>query len=127
MDAEDISLDDSLASKDRLMSKLEPLHVIVVGRDPEKMKPAVAVLESAGFAATGVFSEAEAMTAIADHTDLFAVVAGGFLDEPARDRLGAAAAAKNAVLVTAAIGHDDPAMHFTDHVVPKLIEARDRR
>ncbi len=109
------------------MSEHEPLHVIVVGRDPEKMEPAVAVLESAGFAAIGVFSEAEAMTAIADRSGLFAVVAGGFLDEAARRRVDAAAAAKDAVLVTAAIGHDDPAMHFTDHVVPKLIEARERR
>jgi len=109
------------------MSEQEPLHVIVVGRAPEKMEPAVAVVESAGFAATGVFSEAEAMTAIADRSELFAVVAGGFLDEAARGRLDAAAAAKDAVLVTAAIGHDDPTKHFSEHVVPKLIEARDRR
>jgi len=109
------------------MSEHEPLRVIVVGRDPEKMEPAVAVLESAGFAAIGVFSEAEAMTAIADRSALFAVVAGGFLDEAARSRLGAAAAARGAVLVTAAIGHDDPRKHFLDHVVPKLVEARDRR
>jgi len=113
--------------KDRVMSEHEPLRVIVVGRDPEKMEPAVAVLESAGFAAIGVFSEAEAMTAIADRSALFAVVAGGFLDEAARGRLGAAAAARGAVLVTAAIGHDDPRKHFLDHVVPKLVEARDRR
>ena len=24
-------------------------------------------------------------------------------------------------------GHDDPEVHFTEHVIPKLIEARDGR
>jgi len=46
--AQDIRVDNSVTWKDRVMSEHEPLHVIVVGRDPEKMEPAVAVLESAG-------------------------------------------------------------------------------
>ena len=101
------------------------LNVIVVGRSPEKMSGATAVLESQGFAATGVFSEDEAQRAIAEHEQLFAVVAGGSIDEAALDRLRAAAAPKGAVLITAFIGHDDPAVHFTQQVIPKLIEARD--
>lgn len=97
------------------------MRVIVVGRTPEKMAAAIAVLESHGYAATGVFSEDEAARAIADHDELFAVVAGGAIDEPARDRLRAAAEPKGAVLVTAYIGNDDPTVHFTDHVIPKLV------
>jgi saccharopine dehydrogenase-like NADP-dependent oxidoreductase len=100
--------------------------VVVVGRSPEKMAQAKAVLASYGFAATGVYSEQAALQVIAEHDDLFAVVAGGSVDQTARKRLEAAAASKGAVLVTANIGHDDPAVHFTKHVVPKLIEARDR-
>jgi CheY-like chemotaxis protein len=100
--------------------------VVVVGRSPEKMEQARAVLSSYGFAATGVYSEQEALHAITEHDDLIAVVAGGSVDQAARERLEAAAASKGAVLVTANIGHDDPAVHFTKHVVPKLIEARDR-
>jgi hypothetical protein len=53
-------------------------------------------------------------------------VVGGSVDPAARDRLKAAAASKGAVLVTANIGHDDPKVYFTEHVVPKLIRARDR-
>jgi hypothetical protein len=102
------------------------MTVIVVGRSPEKMDVATAVLESRGFAAVGVFSEQEAARVIAEHDKLLAVVAGGSIDEPAQDRLRAAAAAKGAVLITAYIGHDDPKAHFTNHVMPKLIDARDR-
>ena len=58
-----------------------PLNVIVVGRSPEKMRVATAVLESHGFAATGVFSEDEARLAIAEEEQLLAVVAGGSIDE----------------------------------------------
>ncbi|HMJ04561.1 MAG TPA: hypothetical protein VK506_16585 [Conexibacter sp.] len=108
------------------MTARDTSTVLVVGRSPEKMEQATAVLESHGFAATGVFSEQEALNAIARREALFAVVAGGFLDEPAQDRLRAAAAPKGAVLVTAHIGHDDPTAHFTDKVVPKLVAARDR-
>lgn len=102
------------------------MTVIVVGRSPEKMDVAIAVLESHGFAAVGVFSEQEAARVIADHDQLLAVVAGGSIDEPAQDRLRAAATPKGAVLITAYIGHDDPKVHFTNHVMPKLIGARDR-
>jgi hypothetical protein len=35
-------------------------------------------------------------------------------------------AAKGAVLITAYIGHDDPKVHFENHVIPKLAAARDR-
>jgi hypothetical protein len=100
--------------------------VVVVGRSPEKMDKVKAVLSSHGFAATGVFSQQDALNAITEHDDLFAVVAGGSVDQPAQDQLKAAAASKGAVLVTANIGHDDPVVHFTEHVIPKLIEARDR-
>ena len=107
------------------MTTPDRFEVIVVGRSPEKMRPATAVLESQGFATTGVFSEAEARRSIAEHEQLFAVVTGGSIDEAAQDRLRAAAAPKGGVLITASIGHDDPKVHFTDHVIPKLVEARD--
>jgi hypothetical protein len=100
--------------------------VIVVGRAPEKMAAATAVLESHGFAATGVFSEEEARRVIAKHDRLFAVVAGGSIDDAGQNRLRAAAALKGAVLITANIGHDDPTVYFTESVIPRLIEARDR-
>jgi saccharopine dehydrogenase-like NADP-dependent oxidoreductase len=102
------------------------MRVIVVGRSPEKMDAAIAVLESHGFTATGVFSEQEAACAIAEQDELVAVVAGGSIDEPAQERLRAAAAPKGAVLITAYIGHDDPTGHFTNHVIPKLADPRDR-
>jgi CBS-domain-containing membrane protein len=102
------------------------MRVIVVGRSPEKMDAAIAVLESHGFAATGVFSEQEAARAIAEQDELFAVVAGGSIDQPAQERLRAAAGPKGAVLITAYIGHDDPKVHFENHVIPKLADARDR-
>jgi hypothetical protein len=107
------------------MTAPDGLRVVVVGRSPEKMEVATAVLESHGFAATGVFSEEEARRAIDEHDELFAVVAGGSIDEPAQDRLRAAAASKGAVLITAYIGHEDPEAHFTQTVIPKLVEARD--
>ena len=103
------------------------MNVVVVGRSPEKMRVAIAVLESHGFSAIGVFSEAEACRAIADEHHLLAVVAGGSIDEPARDRLRLAAAAKGAAVLNASIGHDDPEAHFTEHVVPKLVEAAGNR
>jgi hypothetical protein len=105
------------------MSTTTP-RVIVVGRLPEKMAPAIEVIEAHGFAATGVFSEHEATEAIAEPGPLFAVVTGGAIDEPARARLRAQAATKDAVLVTASIGHEDPKTHFTEHVIPKLTAAR---
>jgi hypothetical protein len=98
--------------------------VVVLGRSPEKMEKVSAVLASHGFAAIGVYSERDALNAISQHDDLLAVVAGGSVDQAARDRLKSAAASKGAVLVTANIGHDDPEVHFTEHVIPKLIQAR---
>jgi hypothetical protein len=106
------------------MTTSDALKVIVVGRAPEKMAIATAVLESHGFAATGVFSEDEARRAIAEHDRIFAVVAGGSIDEAGQDRLRAAAAQKGAVLIPANIGHADPKVHFTEIIVPRLIEAR---
>jgi hypothetical protein len=108
------------------MTPAKHLSVIVIGRTPEKMHAAITVLESHGYAPTGVFSEQEAARAVAEHDELFAVVAGGSIDEPAQERLRAAAASKGAVLVTAYIGNDDPTAHFTNHVIPKLADARDR-
>lgn len=110
----------------RPMTMPDAWPVIVVGRSPEKMEVATAVLESHGFAATGVFSEDEARRAIAEQEEVFAVVAGGSIDEAGQSRLRAAAAQRGAVLITAFIGHDGPRVHFTEHVVPKLMEARDR-
>jgi hypothetical protein len=106
------------------MTTSDTLKVIVVGRAPEKMAVATAVLESHGFAATGVFSEKQALRAIAEHDGLLAVVTGGSIDESGQNRLRAAAALKGAVLITANIGHDDPKVHFTENVIPSLIEAR---
>ena len=108
------------------MSAPGALMVIVVGRAPEKMAAARAVLEAHGFGTTGVFSEEEARRAIAEHRGLFAVVAGGSIDEAGQNRLRAAAAPKGATLITANIGHDDPKVHFTENVIPRLIEARER-
>ena len=109
------------------MTTAGPLNVIVVGRSPEKMRVATAVLDSHGFAATGVFSEDEARLAIAEEEQLLAVVAGGSIDEAGRDRLRVGAVPKGAVLITASIGHDDPKVYFTDHVIPKLVEATGNR
>jgi hypothetical protein len=101
--------------------------VVVLGRSPEKMGAASAVLEAHGFAVVGVFTEADALGAIAGHDSLLAVVAGGSVSAVARERLRAAAAAHGAVIVDAAIGHADPAAHFTSEVLPHLIAARTGR
>jgi saccharopine dehydrogenase-like NADP-dependent oxidoreductase len=101
--------------------------VVVVGRSPEKMRAAAAVLEGHGFTVVGVFSEADALRAIAGSDGLLAVVAGGSVTAPARDRLRAAAASRGAVVVDAAIGHADPAAHFTSEVLPQLVAARTAR
>jgi hypothetical protein len=108
------------------MSAPGALKVIVVGRAPEKMAVARAVLESHGFATTGAFSEDEAQRAIAEHGRLFAVVTGGSIDEAGRHRLRAAAALKGAFLISANIGHDNPKVHFTEDVLPRLTALRDR-
>jgi hypothetical protein len=107
------------------MTTRPALSVVVVGRSPEKMNSATAVLRSAGFATIAAFSEEQAHLAIAARDGLFAIVTGGAIDQPARERLRTAAAQKGAVLVTAHIANDDPAAHFANHVLPKLIEARD--
>jgi threonine dehydrogenase-like Zn-dependent dehydrogenase len=95
-------------------------RVVVVGRSPEKMEAAKAVLGDHGFDAVGVFSEAEAHRAIEATKSLFAVVTGGSVDESARERLREFAATRGGVVVTANIGHDDPATHFRQRVVPQL-------
>jgi hypothetical protein len=78
--------------------------VVVLGRSPEKMRAATTVLETHGFAVVGVFTEADALRAIAGHDSLLAVVAGGSVSAAARERLRAAAAAHEAVIVDTAIG-----------------------
>ena len=80
----------------RPMTMPDALPVIVVGRSPEKMEVAMAVLRSHGFVATGVFSEDEARRAIAEQEEVFAVVAGGSIDEAAQRRLRAAATQRGA-------------------------------
>jgi saccharopine dehydrogenase-like NADP-dependent oxidoreductase len=100
--------------------------VVVLGRSPEKMRAASAVLETHGFAVVGVFTEADALRVIAGHDSLLAVVAGGSVSAAARERLRAAAA-HGVVIVDAAIGHADPAAHFTSEVLPHLIAARTGR
>jgi PhnB protein len=100
--------------------------VVVVGRAPEKMREAAAVLEADGFAVVGVFSEAEALSAIADHPGLLAVVAGGSVSPSTRRRLRLAAPVPT-VIVDANIGHGDPADHFRTVVLPQLNAARTAR
>jgi hypothetical protein len=95
-------------------------HVVVVGRSPEKMGEALGVLRSAGFVATGAFEREEALAAIAAHDRLLAVVAGGSVDEQLEADLRAAAEPKGGKVVRAYIGHEDPAQHFRDHVLPQL-------
>jgi arginine/ornithine N-succinyltransferase beta subunit len=101
--------------------------VVVLGRSPEKMRAATRVLEKEGFAVVGVFTEADALRAIAEHAGLLAVVAGGSVSAAARERLRVAAVAHGAVIVDAAIGHSDPAAHFRSEVLPHLIAARTDR
>jgi hypothetical protein len=101
--------------------------VVVLGRSPEKMRAATTVLVTQGFAVVGVFTEAEALRAIAGYDSLLAVVAGGSVSAAARERLREAAAAHGAVIVDAAIGHADPAAHFTSEVLPHLIAIRTGR
>jgi hypothetical protein len=95
-------------------------HVIVVGRSPDKMREAIDVLRTAGFTVTGTFDRDQALDAIAAHDQLFAVVAGGSVDQQLEAELCAAAEPKGAEVVRAFIGHQDPARHFEDHVLPQL-------
>ncbi len=95
-------------------------HVVVVGRSPEKMRQALEVLESAGFAATGTFDRDEAMAAITAHDTLFAVVAGGSVGRETEAELHAAAEARGGHVVRANIGDDDPTQHFIEYVLPQL-------
>jgi PhnB protein len=100
--------------------------VVVVGRSPEKMRAAAAVLEADGFTVIGVFGEAEALRAIADHPELLAVVAGGSVSPTTRRRLRLAAPVA-AVMIDADIGHGDPADHFRSVVLPQLGAVRTAR
>jgi hypothetical protein len=99
-------------------------HVVVVGGSPEKMRQALQVLESAGFAATGTFTRDDAMAAITVRHRLFAVVAGGSVDREAEAELRAAAEARGGQVVRANIGDSDPTQHFIDHVLPQLERLR---
>jgi hypothetical protein len=99
-------------------------HVVVVGRSPVKMRQALQVLESAGFAATGTFNRDEAMVAITAQHRLFAVVVGGSVDREAEAELRAAAEAKGGRVVRANIGDSDPTQHFIDYVLPQLERPR---
>jgi len=100
--------------------------VVVVGRAPEKMREAAAVLETDGFTVIGVFDEAEALRAIADHPGLLAVVAGGSVSPTTRRRLRVAAPVAS-VIIDANIGHGDPADHFRSVVLPQLGAIRTAR
>jgi hypothetical protein len=99
-------------------------RVVVVGRSPEKMRQALQVLESAGFAATGTFHRDEAIAAITAQDRPFAVVAGGSVDRKAEAELRTAAEARGGQVVRANIGDSDPTQHFTDHVLPQLEKLR---
>src|SRR5262245_9327232 len=92
----------------------------VVGKSPEKMGEALGVLRSAGFVATGAFERQKALAAIAAHDRLLAVVAGGSVDEQLEADLRAATEPTGGKVVRAYIGHEDPAQHFRDHVLPQL-------
>ena len=91
------------------------------------MRAATTALDEHGFTVVGVFTEADALRAIAGSDALLAVVAGGSVSDAARDRLRAAAASRGAVIVDAAIGHADPTAHFTSEVLPHLVAARTAR
>jgi hypothetical protein len=91
------------------------------------MRAASAVLEQNGFTVVGVFSEADALRAIASSDGLLAVVAGGSVSDAARDRLRAAAGSRGAITIDTAIGHADPSAHFTSEVLPHLVAARTAR
>jgi hypothetical protein len=101
--------------------------VVVVGRSPKKMQAATSVLEGHDFTVVGVFTEADALRAIAGTHSLLAVVAGGSVSDAARDRLRVAAASRGGVIVDTAIGHADPAEHFRSEVLPHLVAARTAR
>jgi hypothetical protein len=115
-------------STEETMSQHHPSrrHVVVIGRSPEKMRQALQVLESAGFAATGTFNREEAMAAITAHHRLFAVVAGGSVDREAEAEVRAAVEARGGQVVRANIGDSDPTQHFIDHVLPQLEKPRSR-
>jgi threonine dehydrogenase-like Zn-dependent dehydrogenase len=95
--------------------------VVVVGRTPEKMQGATAVFEAGGFTVIGVFSEAEALRAIAEQKGLLAVVAGGSVSSAACRRLRSAAAPGGAVIIDAFTGRSDPDGHFTAVVLAQLV------
>jgi CheY-like chemotaxis protein len=101
--------------------------VVVVGRSPEKMRAATTVLEQHGFTTVAAFTEEDALRAITGSDALLAVVAGGSVSPEARERLRAAAASRGAATVDTAIGHADPAAHFTSDVLPHLVAARTAR
>jgi PhnB protein len=100
--------------------------VVVMGRAPEKMREATAVLEADDFTVVGVFGEDEALRAIADHPGLLAVVAGGSVSPTTRRRLRIAAPV-SAVIIDAGIGHGDPADHFRSAILPQLGAIRTAR
>jgi hypothetical protein len=99
-------------------------HVVVVGRSPEKMRQALQVLRSAGYAAAGTYSRDEAMAAITAQHRLFAVVAGGSVDSETEAELRAAAQARGGQVLRANIGDSDPTQHFVDFVLPQLEKLR---
>ncbi len=99
-------------------------HVVVVGRSPEKMRQALQVLESAGFAATSTFNRDEAMAAITARHRLFAVVAGRSVDREAEAELRAAAEAKGGQVLRANIGDSDPTQRVIGYVLPHLGKLR---
>ena len=98
--------------------------VVVVGRVPEKLRNSTSVLEAGGFTVIGVFSEAEALSAIAEQKGLLAVVAGGSVCSATCRRLRSAATSGGAVIIDAFTGRSDLDGHFTCVVLAQLVALR---
>lgn len=101
--------------------------VIIAGKEPAKMRGAVAALQAAGFETQPTFSEAEALAATERAASVFAIVAGGAIDDAGYQRLALAGAARGALLLRTAIGEEDPREHFERDVVPRLSAAHAAR
>jgi NAD(P)H-dependent FMN reductase len=102
-------------------------RVVVVGRAPWKMREATGVLRAAGYAATGVFDADAAAAAIGSEDPLLAVVLGGSVGPEDEQHLRRLAGIRHAAVLRTAIGHADPARHFTDEVIPRLDALRQRQ
>jgi NAD(P)H-dependent FMN reductase len=95
-------------------------RVVVVGRAPWKMREALRVLRAAGFDGVGVFDAESAAAAIEEPEPLLAVVLGGSVGPDDERKLRRMAESRRAAVLRTAIGHDDPARHFSENVLPRL-------